>query len=154
MTPDFPTAEALSAEADSLIMPRFSETEALELGRILMDLARGLGVVISVRSPDRVLFHAALPGSAPMHDRWVARKTATAFFFHEASLAVGLRNRAKGETLAKHGLDSTQFADHGGAVPIRVAGVGVVAVVTVSGLPQIEDHNLAVAGLTALIATL
>ena len=72
----------------------------------------------------------------------------------EPSLAVGQRNRDKGETLAKHGLDMAHYADHGGAVPIRVAGVGVVAVLTVSGLPQLEDHRLAVSALTALKARL
>jgi uncharacterized protein (UPF0303 family) len=35
-------------------------------------------------------------------------------------------------------------------VPIRVTGAGVVAVVTVSGLPQVEDHKLVVRGLKAL----
>lgn len=154
MTPDFPDTDSLRAEAESLILPRFAEAEALALGLILMDLAQGLGLVINIRTPDRTLFHVTLPGSAPLHERWAARKSATAFFFQEASLAVGVRNRAKGETLAKHGLNTDHHADHGGAVPIRVAGVGVVAVATVSGLPQIEDHRLVVAGLQSLIAGL
>ena len=70
------------------------------------------------------------------------------------SLLVGLRNRAKNETLAKHGLDMADYADHGGAVPIRVAGTGVVACLTVSGLPQVEDHRLAVAALEDALAAL
>lgn len=154
MSPQFPTSDALRAEAASLILTRFAEAEAFALGLILVDLAQGLGVVINIRTPDRTLFHAAMPGSGPFQDRWVQRKSATAFFFHEASLAVGQRNRDKGETLSKHGLDPASYADHGGAVPIRVEGVGVVAVVTVSGLPQVEDHMLAVEGLRALIAGL
>ncbi|NEY89097.1 heme-degrading domain-containing protein [Tabrizicola oligotrophica] len=152
MTPDFPDSAALAAEAAELQLPRFAEPEALALGRILMDLADGLGVVIDIRTPDRTLFHAALPGAAPANDRWAARKSATAFFFQDSSLAVGVRNRAKGETLEKHGLDPAQYADHGGAVPIRVTGVGVVAVATVSGLPQLDDHRLVVRALQALIA--
>ena len=44
----------------------FGETEALDLGARLVGLAkaRGAGVVINIRTPDRTLFHAALPGSA------------------------------------------------------------------------------------------
>lgn len=154
MTPDFPSSDTLQAEAASLIMPRFAEAEALALGQILTDLGAGLTIVINIRTPDRTLFHAALPGSGPINDRWVQRKSATALLFQEATLAVGVRTRAKGETLAKFGLPVEDYAEQGGAVPIRVAGAGVVAVVTVSGLAQVDDHNLAIAGLRQLKAAL
>jgi uncharacterized protein (UPF0303 family) len=144
----------LEAEAATLVLGTFTEADALRLGRILTDLAlaEALPVVIDIRTPDRTLYHAGLPGSAPLNDLWARRKSNTALRFHEASLLVGARHRAKGETLAKHGLDSADHADHGGAVPIRVNGVGVVAVATVSGLPQVEDHRLVVRGIRALIA--
>jgi uncharacterized protein (UPF0303 family) len=144
----------LEAEAAALVLAAFGETEALRLGRILTDLAltEGLPVVIDIRTPDRTLYHAALPGSAPLNDLWARRKSNTALRFHAASLLVGARHRERGETLAKHGLDSADHADHGGAVPIRVRGAGVVAVATVSGLPQVEDHRLVVRGIRALMA--
>jgi uncharacterized protein (UPF0303 family) len=139
----------LEAEAATLIFESFAETETLHLGQILtgLALAETLPVVINIRTADRTLFHAALPGSAPLNDLWARRKSNVALVFQEASLLVGMRHRAKGETLAKHGLDTADHADHGGAVPIRVKGAGVVAVVTVSGLPQVEDHKLVVRGL-------
>jgi uncharacterized protein (UPF0303 family) len=144
----------LEVEALALILPAFDEAAALRLGRILVDLALAdsLPVVIDIRTSDRTLFHAALPGSAPLNDLWARRKSNTALRFHEASLLVGTKHREKGESLAGHGLDSGDYADHGGAVPIRVQGVGVVAVATVSGLPQLEDHRLVVRGIKALIA--
>ena len=144
----------LEAEAATLVLPAFDEAAALRLGRILLDLAMAekLPVVIDIRTPDRTLFHVALPGSAPLNDLWARRKSNTALRFHEASLLVGTKHREKGESLAKHGLDSSEHADHGGAVPIRVQGVGVVAVATVSGLPQVEDHRLVVRGIRAIIA--
>lgn len=151
---DAPSLDDLTREAAELVLLRFDEAEALRLGRILTDLAqaRALPVVIDIRSATRTLYHVALPGSAPLNDLWAARKSATALVFQEASLTVGTRHRAKGETLAKHGLDTATHADHGGAVPVVVAGSGMVAVVTVSGLPQLEDHRLAVEGLRALRA--
>jgi len=154
MTPDFPSSETLQVEAASLTLPRFAEAEALALGHILTELGSGLTIVINIRTPDRTLFHAALPGSGPINDRWIQRKSATALLFQEASLAVGVRTRAKGESLAKFGLPVEDYAEQGGAVPIRVEGAGVVAVVTVSGLAQVDDHNLAVAGLRQLKAGL
>jgi uncharacterized protein (UPF0303 family) len=146
----------LAAEAATLNLPRFSEAEAWRLGSLLVAraLAECLPVVINIRTADRTLFHAALPGSAPLNDLWARRKSATALVFHEPSFLVGTRNREKGEALSKHGLDPDTHADHGGAVPVRVAGVGVVAVATVSGLPQAEDHAMVVAALRAVQAEL
>jgi uncharacterized protein (UPF0303 family) len=143
----------LEAEAGTLVLPAFCETDALRLGGILTDiaLAEGLPVVIDIRTADRTLYHAGLPGSAPLNDLWARRKSNTALRFHAASLLVGARHREKGETLAKHGLDTADHADHGGAVPIQVKGVGVVAVATVSGLPQVEDHRLVIRGIRALL---
>lgn len=146
------TIADLQSEAESLILDHFDEGQAWTLGRILVDLAKDLPVVINIRTTNRTLFHAALPGSAPLNDLWARRKSNTALLFQEASLLVSTRNQAKGETLARHGLDPADYADNGGAVPIVVRGAGVVAVATVSGLPQVEDHRLVVQGLRALIA--
>ncbi len=154
MTTDYATdAASLAAEASTLIFPRFTEDTALKLGLVLVEMARAenMAVVINIRTPDRTLFHAGLPGSAPLNDMWARRKSNTALLFQLASLQVGAANREKGETLARHGLTPEDYADNGGAVPIRVEGVGVVAVVTVSGLPQIEDHRLVVRGIEAVL---
>jgi uncharacterized protein (UPF0303 family) len=142
----------LEAEAAQLVQPEFNEETALQLGIALVEIARQehLPVVIDIRSANRTLFHAALPGSAPLNALWARRKSNTALMFQAASLLVGMRNRAKGQTLERDGLSLADHADHGGAVPIRVQGVGVVAVATVSGLPQLEDHKLVVRGLKTL----
>lgn len=145
---------ALEAEAEALILPQFTETTALDLGLVLVRMAQGgaLPIVINIRTADRTLFHAALPGSAPLNDLWARRKSNTALLFQLPSFLVGTRNREKGQTLDRNGLDPADYADNGGAVPIRVAGAGVVAVLTVSGLPQAEDHALAVRAIRALMA--
>lgn len=142
----------LEAEYAELELASFDEAAAWRLGVILVDLAKGLPVVIDIRTADRTLFHAALPGSAPLNDLWAQRKSNTALMFQLPSLLVAARNKAKGEPLDKHGLSGSDYADSGGAVPIRVKGVGVVAVATVSGLPQVEDHRLVVRGIRALAA--
>jgi uncharacterized protein (UPF0303 family) len=145
----------LEAEAAATVLGRFDELAALRLGQILVDLALAeeLPVVIDIRTPDRTLFHAGLPGSTPLNDLWTRRKSNTALRFHQSSLLVGARNRAGGRTLESEGLSLAEHADHGGAVPIRVRDVGVVAAATVSGLPQIEDHRLVMRGLTAFLAS-
>ncbi|WP_280950282.1 heme-binding protein [Pseudotabrizicola sediminis] len=64
---------------------------------------------------------------------------------------VGLKFKAKNITTpgAEQGLPVTDFATHGGSVPVRLRGGRVVAAVTVSGLPQADDHAMVVAALTA-----
>jgi len=52
----------------------------------------------------------------------------------------------------KYGVSEADFAAHGGAFPIVVRGVGPVGVVTVSGLPQLDDHRLVVEVLRAFAA--
>ena len=144
----------IEAEAQTLVLDSFDETVALRLGHILVDfaLAEDLPVVIDIRTADRTLFHVGLPGSSPLNDLWARRKSNTALMFQLPSLLVGLRNAAKGQTLDRNGLRPEDYADNGGAVPLRVRDAGVVAVATVSGLAQVEDHRLVVRGLRALLA--
>ncbi|HBD91401.1 MAG: hypothetical protein A2092_02980 [Rhodobacteraceae bacterium GWE1_64_9] len=143
----------LEAEAQRLVLAAFTEETALSLGLTLVELARAaaLPVVINIRTADRTLFHAALPGAAPNNDNWARRKSNVALLFHLPSLLVGAQMQASGRSLADHGLSPQDYADHGGAVPIRVRGVGVVAVATVSGLPSVEDHRLVVRALETLL---
>lgn len=147
------TAE-LEAEFAQLDLDDFGEARALRLGQILVDLAQAgkMPVVVNIRTADRTLFHAALPGSAPLNELWAQRKSNVALMFQLPSLLVGQRHKAKDETLERHGLSVEDYADNGGAVPIRVKGAGVVAVATVSGLPQVEDHRLVVRAIRALAA--
>jgi uncharacterized protein (UPF0303 family) len=144
----------LKEEAARLIFERFDEDTALELGIALVELAwaDALPVVINIRTASRTLFHAALPGSAPDNEDWARRKSATALQFHKSSLQVGLELRAKDRSLAYQGLSMADYADHGGAVPVQAAGVGVVAVATVSGLPQLDDHALVIRAMEQILA--
>lgn len=142
---------ALTDEAATLHLPTFTETTAWQLGAILMGYAQAanLPIVINIRTANRSLFHAAMPGSAALNDNWARRKSNTALMFGEATFLIGTRNREKAETLARHGLDPADYADNGGAVPIFTPS-GMAAVACVSGLPQAEDHALVVRAIRAL----
>ena len=145
--------EALEDQERRLVFSTFTEDTAVDLGQSLVNVARqrALPVVISIRTPNRTLFHAALPGAKPQNDQWARRKSNTVLMFHESSLLVGTRLRAKPDTLERQAFAHADYSDSGGSFPIRVKRVGVVAAVTVSGLPQLDDHALVVEALTAMI---
>jgi uncharacterized protein (UPF0303 family) len=111
---------------------------------------RALPIVIDIRTADRTLFFAALPGSAPDNGDWARRKSNVTLRCHRASLAIGLSLKASGGTLSPEiGMDLKDYAAHGGSFPVRVKGVGVIGAITVSGLPQRQDHELITAVLAA-----
>jgi uncharacterized protein (UPF0303 family) len=138
-----------------LQLDRFDNDDAWRLGSMLVDLARsrGLPVVVDVRRPGQVLFHVSLPGTVPDNDTWVERKSRVVHRFGAPSFLLGLQARLAGTTFAERtGLAEQEYAAHGGSFPLTVKGTGVVGAVTVSGLPQAEDHALVVEALTAFLA--
>ncbi len=93
-----------------------------------------------------------LVGTAADDDAWIERKVAVVRRFGHSSLYVCRALQAEGRTIQeKFLLDEAEYAPHGGAFPITVRGVGVVGVVTVSGLSQEEDHQLVVEVLRAFV---
>ncbi|MDT4922517.1 MAG: hypothetical protein QOG01_230, partial [Pseudonocardiales bacterium] len=49
------------------------------------------------------------------------------------------------------GVDPALYAAHGGCFPLRIRDVGVVGTVTVSGLPQVQDHALVVEAIESVL---
>ena len=114
-------------------------------------LARILPLVIDVRrfgTPHQRLFYCALAGTTPDNQRWVERKINVVARFHKSSYHVGRLLEQSGLSFsARYGLPEEDYAAHGGCFPLNVAGAGIVGAVTVSGLPQRDDHNLVVEAL-------
>ncbi|MBA3039322.1 MAG: heme-degrading domain-containing protein [Alphaproteobacteria bacterium] len=147
MSNDRDLLDTLAGQEDALVFKAFNEITAIEVGEHLLRAARAgdLPVVINIRTADRVLFHAALPGSSPDNDEWARRKSNVTLRFHRSSMRVGENYRLKGrEVCVELGLDPIDYASHGGSFPVRVAGTGVVAAITVSGLTSEDDHGLIV----------
>jgi len=76
----------------------------------------------------------------------VRRKRNTVELQARSSYAVGLALGAEGSTLQdKMGLPLRDYASHGGSFPLRSRSGLLWGAVTVSGLPQREDHELVAA---------
>ncbi|MFF3870727.1 heme-degrading domain-containing protein [Streptomyces sp. NPDC001978] len=155
ITPKFapeitPSIEELEAQERRLVFRQFTYDDAWALGSLLVELARErqAPVAIDIHRAGQQLFHAALPGSTPDNDAWIARKRRVVERYGSASYLVGARFRAKGTTFEESSrLDPDVYAAHGGSFPVTVENVGVIGSVTVSGLPQLQDHRLVVEAL-------
>jgi len=138
---------AIAVQEKTLVFPRFTLDDAWILGTALRDaaLARQAPVAIDISLRDRPLFHAALPGAGPDNAEWVRRKRNVVLTLATSTLAVGLKLKASGETLEeRYGLSPRDHAAHGGGFPLALEGLGCIGAITVSGLPQAEDHGLVV----------
>ena len=137
----------LAAERDEIRFARFTFDDALAIGLDLVERARRdqLAITIDVNIAGQQLFHAALPGTSPDNDRWVARKNRVAMHFLRSSYQVAMELEAKGRTLEQaYGLPAVDYAASGGAVPVVLKGGEVIGTVTVSGLPHQQDHAMVV----------
>jgi uncharacterized protein (UPF0303 family) len=140
-------------QESELHLPRFDNNDAWQLGLLLRELAvtRGHTLVIDIRrfgQPHQPLFYTALPGTTPDNARWVQRKANVVARFHRSSYHLGLYLAHNNLTFVeKYSLPEADYATHGGSFPLHVTGAGIIGAVTVSGLPQREDHNLVVEAL-------
>jgi uncharacterized protein (UPF0303 family) len=142
--------EILKKQESQAQFQGFSEEIAFDFGSVVYSIARSKRspVVVNIRTSDRALFHAAMPGATPDNDEWVRRKSNVVLRYHISSLQFGDTLALKGRVINPDmGIDLLNYGAHGGSFPIRVKKAGVVAAVTVSGLPQLDDHRMIVEAL-------
>lgn len=142
--------EKIAQQERTLQFSQFTTQTAWELGCRLKALAekKGIAVAIDVYLNGRTVFFYAMPGTTPDHSDWVRRKRNVVLQFHRCSYAMGLTLKRDKATLAdNHGLPLRDYATHGGSFPLCVERCGCVGVVTVSGVPQRQDHALVVEAL-------
>ena len=137
----------LLQEEEELQFTRFNEDTAWEIGNALIQHAirERLSVTIDITRGEHQVFHASRPGTSADNDEWVRRKIRLVNRFGHSSFYIGQLLKSKGKSLEEAYLISeSTYAPHGGCFPIIVKGSGMVGTITVSGLPQEDDHRLVV----------
>ncbi|MBB3224923.1 heme-degrading domain-containing protein [Pseudoduganella umbonata] len=147
--------QALALEEQQLQFAAFSNNDALKLGLALVERARALGkaVTVDITRNGHQLFQHAMDGTSPDNADWIRRKNNVVQRYGRSSWHVGSRYRSQGKTFeADSNAAAADFAAHGGAFPLILRGTGIVGTITVSGLPQKEDHDLVTAVLREYLA--
>jgi uncharacterized protein (UPF0303 family) len=143
----------IALQEERLRFTAFDENTAWILGSLLRTKVkeRGAAVVIEIRLGRETVFFSAMQGTAPVNADWARRKRNTVELLNRSSYAIGLALRQEQSSLeSKMGLPTRDFASHGGSFPICVASLGCIGTVTVSGLPQREDHAIVVQALAEM----
>ena len=142
----------IAFQEQELQFKSFHENDAWRLGCRLreMSVEKRFPIVIEIRRFGQPLFFSALEGSTPDNVDWARRKSNVVARFHRSSYGMGLELQQKNTTLEERfGLGLNEYAAHGGSFPLTVKGAGVIGSITVSGLPQRDDHELVVEALCA-----
>jgi len=148
MTPDPAIlVQELEEQEVRLQFEGFTHNDAWRLGSLLRELAteRGHPVAIDITRGDQQLFHATTAGSTADNDDWIRRKVRVVRRYEESSFLVGRRHAVAGTDFCEAtGLSAALYAAHGGSFPVKIRGAGLIGTVSVSGLPQEDDHALVV----------
>jgi uncharacterized protein (UPF0303 family) len=139
--------ERIAFQERRLVFKHFDANIAWMLGCEMRKLAESLEapVAIDISLHDRQLFHCAMLGTTPDNADWVRRKRNTVLRCHKSSYRMyqefAIETRSFHE---KIGASLQDYATHGGGFPITLEGLGCIGAITVSGLPQREDHMFVV----------
>lgn len=147
--------ERIAFQERRLQFQSFDAEAAWTIGSRLKALVaeRGGAAVIDIQLHGQSLFFFAMPGTAPTNADWIRRKRNTVTMFHRSSYAVGLSLKLEQATLeSKIGVDLRDYATHGGCFPIFIAGNVCIGTITVSGLPQRDDHEVVVRAIAEFLS--
>lgn len=152
---DLPVYTAADVAAEPVIdVPSFDNDDAVRLGLLAVEVIRERDLNLAVRVVLRsdVVFQAKLKTTGPGNDPWLAGKAAVAEKFGEPSLLVKLRDQEAGTPFEQRAdVDHDSLKAHGGSIPIRVNG-DVVGTITISGEPDVIDHQTAAEAVARFLA--
>ena len=149
-----PDLARIALQEQRLQFEHFDATTAWTLGARLKSAAeaRGVAVAIDIQLHGQPLFFYAMPGTTPDNVDWIRRKRNVVLRFQRSSYAVGLQLQQRGTTLEQSiAVDPRDYAAHGDCFPLNLIGAGCIGTITVSGLPQRQDHELVVEVLAELL---
>jgi uncharacterized protein (UPF0303 family) len=145
--------EKLIRQEDLLVFSDFDENIAKEISEKIVKLAssRGQAVTVEARIGEAMVYLEAMRGTAPANSDWARRKQNLVRLTGMSSYRMSLLGMLGWDVVTTMGLNPRDYVAAGGSFPVRVNGVGLIGAITVSGLPQREDHQLVVEVLSAYL---
>lgn len=123
----------------------FNNRIGLEMGLTIVNLAeeRNQNLAVQVERLNHLIFLYVDDNLPVDKHNWLRRKANVVKNFEESSLSVKYDLINGNMTLdGTFALSSNDYLAKGGSIPIFVKNAGMVAVITVSGLHDEEDHTI------------
>ena len=123
----------------------FNNRLGMEMGLAIIDLAKKKNKNIAVqveRLNQIIILYVDENLPADKHD-WLKRKANVSKRFEQSSLSVK-KDLVNGNMTLKEtfALDDKEYLAKGGSIPVFVKNAGMIAIITVSGLHDEEDHKI------------
>ncbi|WP_452222038.1 heme-binding protein [Lacinutrix salivirga] len=126
-------------------LERFNNSIGLDMGLEIVNLAkrRDQKIAVKIERLNHTIFLFVDDDLPADKHIWLNRKANVAKHFEESSLSVK-NDLSKGNmSLEKtFALNKKKYLAKGGAIPLFVNNAGMIAIITVSGLQDEEDHGL------------
>lgn len=128
----------------------FSNKDAWELGSFLVKKVyeSGIEMAITIRKLNgNITFQHFTDGTNMNNQNWMRRKFNTVSLVERSSLGAWAESMIKDQPVEEQGLDPKDYVFCGGGFPIWLKSGEIVAVLTVSNLPHLQDHQFVIDGL-------
>lgn len=123
----------------------FCNRTGMKMGLSIVALAkeRSQNIAVQIERLNHIIFLYVDNDLPRDKHNWLKRKANVAKHFEESSLSVKNDLINGNMTLEKtFALDDKEYLAKGGSIPIFVKNTGMIAIITVSGLHDEEDHKI------------
>ncbi|WP_291637260.1 heme-binding protein, partial [Clostridium sp.] len=145
---EYKAAEQLVIKQEEMLQfEHFNNQDAWELGQLVVEEIHknGIELAVSIRKLNgNIIFQYATDKTNLNNQNWMNRKFNTVLLMERSSLGSSIVSKITKEEVVTHGLSDSQYVFCGGGFPIRIKGSCVVAVITVSNMPHVKDHDFIV----------
>lgn len=147
--------EKLLKQENDLKLDSFSNKDAFELGRIIIELVEAKyaenSITISIEKNKNKVFYYQTDGAKLDFDFWIeGKKNCVDRFGHSSLYLKKYAESKKYDFYERYNLDKNYYRLDGGSFPIILKNTGMIGSISISGINSIEDHSLCVEAITIL----
>lgn len=138
--------DKVKRQENILQFTQFSKSDAWELGNLIRAklLAFKAPAILDIRLGDECLFYTSLDGATLANQDWARRKRNLVMAVGMSSYRLSLETKLGSDVVVAMGLDPRDYVAAGGCFPIQIRETGIIGTITISGLPERDDHKVVV----------